>query len=101
MQSVMLMHRFGSKPSARTRAFQVAWISFGASKVLALVLSVAVIITQWSEAPPGFSLCMMVSLVVLVPTQAYSTTVLRRLAHRMEEKGQHEMVNDTAAVAAA
>ena len=97
----LLMHRFGSKPSARTRAFQVAWISFGASKVLALVLSVAVIITQWSESPPGFSLCMMVSLVVLVPTQAYSTIVLRRLAHRMKEKGQHEMVNDTAAVAAA
>ncbi len=99
--TALLMHRFGARPASRTRAFQVAWVSFGAMKVLALVASVAVIIAQWSDAPLGFSLFMVLALFALVPTQAYSTIVLRRLAHRMFEKNQLEMADKAAAAATA
>ena len=96
----LLMHRFGSKPAARTRAFQVAWMTFAASKAVALLASFAVIVTQWSKAPVAYRAAMLLTLVALAPTQAYSAIVLRRLAGRMAAKGRKEEADNAADAAA-
>lgn len=98
--AALLLHRFGASPATRTRAFKVAWMSFAVAKALALVLSIVVLIVEWDMAPLGYSVGILAVLVIVVPTQVWSTIVLRKLAKRMEQKGAEGGAAAEAAAAA-
>jgi hypothetical protein len=79
----LLLHRFGASLAVKSRAFQVAWISFAVTKAAALIYTVIALVVNWAVAPMFWNVLMVVSTAGLSVTQVWSTAVLRKLSKRM------------------
>jgi hypothetical protein len=91
----LLLHRFGASPNARTIAFQFAWVSFGVTKLAALILSLYILPQTWESAPMGCNIVLLIILVIVASTQLYSTLVLRSLATRMSMGRKQQEIHNT------
>jgi len=82
----LLLHRFGASLETKSRAFEIAWVSFAITKSLAFLYTVVALVVNWSTAPMGWNVVMITMCCGITLTQVQSTKVLRQLSKRMQSQ---------------